>query len=196
MDQTKLLMEYYADNAMKLRKIVDRMLKGFGGIYEKDLHDFYSIANEVFVDVIGKYNADGNQSFDAFLVECISNKVKSEITARNREKRTIDRIAVSLDTPINNDESTEEITLADTIEDKKVDVEEQVLSMEEMDEESSDGRLDRYIEQLSDLDRKIVRCIMRGLNAVETIASLHITQKEFDKEMRKMKSYEYTQVLF
>ena len=39
-DAEKLLQSYYADNAKKLHKLVDGILKRFGGIYQKDCDDF------------------------------------------------------------------------------------------------------------------------------------------------------------
>lgn len=54
MDQ--VLNEYYANNARKLRRVVDRILLKFGGLYNKDRDDFYSLANEVFVDAMGRYD--------------------------------------------------------------------------------------------------------------------------------------------
>ena len=41
----KILQSYYADNAKKLHRIVDRIILRFGGISEKDKDDFYSLAN-------------------------------------------------------------------------------------------------------------------------------------------------------
>ena len=35
----KLLQNYYSDNAKKLHKLVDSILKRFGGIYQKDFAD-------------------------------------------------------------------------------------------------------------------------------------------------------------
>ena len=100
MDQ--ILYTYYADNARKLRRVVDRILLKFGGLSNKDMDDFYSLANEVFVDAMGRY--DGAQSFDGFLYSCLSNKIKSEITRRNRGKRKADRMALSLDAPVGDDD--------------------------------------------------------------------------------------------
>ena len=71
MDQ--ILYTYYADNARKLHRMVDKILFKFGGLYGKDKDDFYSLANEVFVDVMKRY--DGEQSFDGFLYSCLSNKI-------------------------------------------------------------------------------------------------------------------------
>ncbi len=81
----QILNTYYANNARKLHRTVDRILAKFGGLSNKDRDDFYSLANEVFVDAIGRY--DCTQPFDGFLYVCLVNKIKSEITRRNREKR-------------------------------------------------------------------------------------------------------------
>ena len=86
--QIQILDTYYADNARKLHRVVDKILFRFGGLSSKDTDDFYSLANEVFADVIRRYDCE--QSFDGFLYSCLSNRIMSEITKRNREsaKRT------------------------------------------------------------------------------------------------------------
>ena len=70
--------------------MVDKVLLKFGGLSNKDLDDFYSLANEVFVNVMQRY--DDSQPFDAFLYSCLLNKIKTEMTRRNREKRKADRM--------------------------------------------------------------------------------------------------------
>ena len=100
--QPYILDTYYADNAKKLRNVVDKILFKFGGLSNKDRDDFYSLANEVFVDVIKRY--DCKKSFDGFLYSCLSNKIMTEITRRNREKRKADRFSISLDGINENDE--------------------------------------------------------------------------------------------
>ena len=75
MDNTPLLKEYYAQNAKKIRNMVDKILSGFGGVTQKDYDDFYSLANEVFVDMLRRY--DRKQRFDSFLYSCLSNRIKT-----------------------------------------------------------------------------------------------------------------------
>ncbi len=87
----QIINSYYADNARKLRRMVDKILLRFGGLSDKDKDDFYSLANEVFVDALKRY--DGVQPFGGFLYVCLSNKVMSEITKRNCYKRKADRMA-------------------------------------------------------------------------------------------------------
>lgn len=99
-----ILITYYENNARKLHRVVDKILIKFGGLSNKDLDDFYSIANEVFVDVMKRY--DDTQPFEAFLYSCLSNKIKSEMTKRNCEKRKADRMSISIDTPVGDDENS------------------------------------------------------------------------------------------
>ena len=97
----EMIEAYYESNAVRLRSMVERILLKFGKLSEWDLDEFYSLANEVFVDVIGRY--DGARSFDAFLYSCLFNRIKTELTRMNREKRRADRLAVPIDTCIDED---------------------------------------------------------------------------------------------
>lgn len=94
MDNDNLLEEYYTQNARKLRRMVDRILRRFSGISQKDYDDFYSLANEVFTGALRRF--DGTQSFEGFLYACLFNRIKTEFTKRNREKRKTDTQSVSL----------------------------------------------------------------------------------------------------
>lgn len=60
----QILNIYYENNARKLHEMVKQILFKFGGLSDKDMDDFYSLANEVFVDAMRRY--DGKQSFDVF----------------------------------------------------------------------------------------------------------------------------------
>lgn len=88
MNTDKILDGYYKDNAQKLRAIVDKLLRDFGGISQKDYDDFYSLANAVFAGALKQY--DAARDFDGFLYSCLSNRIKTEITRRNRIKRRAD----------------------------------------------------------------------------------------------------------
>ena len=81
--QITQLNRYYENNAAKLRKIVDKILRKFGGV--TDNQEFYSLANEVFLDVLRKY--DPEKKFDPFLYSCLSNRIKSKMSSVNCKKR-------------------------------------------------------------------------------------------------------------
>ena len=86
-----ILNSYYANDAKKLHIMVDKILVRLK-FYDVDNEDFYSLANEIFVDVIRRY--DGKQDFNGFLYSCLMNKFKTEMTRRNRQKRQADRMAL------------------------------------------------------------------------------------------------------
>ena len=60
MDKNKqlIIIEYYKDNGKKIKAMVNVIIKKFGGLFDKDMDDFYSLANEVFTYVIANYDLD------------------------------------------------------------------------------------------------------------------------------------------
>lgn len=185
MDQ--ILATYYANNAKKLHMVVDKLLLKFGGLSGKDTDDFYSLANEVFTDVLNRY--DNSKSFDSFLYVCLSNKIKSEITKRNREKRKADRISISIETPIGDEENS---TLKDIIPDK-VDIEKEVF---EKREEVYSQKMLLYLDRLSNLQKEVLKLTIAGYSSSEISKILHITDKQYADCQASIHSYRNVSVLF
>ena len=183
----QILITYYADNAKKLHKVVDKILLNFGGLSGKDLDDFYSLANEVFVDVMRRY--DDSQSFDGFLYSCLLNKIKTEITRRNREKRKADRMSISIDTPIGDDESS---TIGDMIADG-FSIEKELF---ERDEEGYSKKMLLYLSRLSNLQKEVLRLNTAGYLPGEIREELHITEKQYSDCYAAIHSYRNISVLF
>lgn len=177
--------EYYANNARKLRRVVDRILLKFGGLYNKDRDDFYSLANEVFVDAMGKY--DGVQPFDGFLYSCLKYKVLSEITRRNREKRKADRAAVPIDAPMGEDGGC---TLADLIADG-FDMEGEIVGRMG----GMPYRLEKYLAMLSRRQKGVLVLLSYCYQTCEIQRVLHMTQKEYADAVESIRSYEKIRVL-
>ncbi len=182
----QILAAYYNDNAEKLHKLVDRILKKFGGISDKDKDDFYSLANEVFTDVLKRY--DDAQSFDVFLYSCLSNKVKSEITRRNREKRKITGKVISIDMPVGEEEDT---VLKDVIADQ-FDLEQEIIRKQG---EGYSKRMLLYLGRLSRLQRKILHLETMGYQPVEIKEKLQISDKQFTDCNAAIRSYRNVSVL-
>lgn len=183
----QILVTYYADNAKKLHKVVDKILLKFGGLSDKDLDDFYSLANEVFVDVMRRY--DNSQSFDGFLYSCLLNKIKTEMTRRNREKRKADRMSISIDLPIGEDES---ITLEDIIADTST-IEKEVF---EGKEEGYSRKMLLYLSRLSNLQKEVLRLIITGYLPGEIREELHMSEKEYADCYAAIRSYKNVSILF
>ena len=186
--QSDILNTYYADNAKKLHKTVDRILCRFGGLSGKDTDDFYSLANEVFVDVMKRY--DYKQSFDGFLYSCLSNKIMSEITRRNREKRKADRMSVSLDTPVGDGDG---LTIGNMIADG-------FDTFEEVSKRQGNGqyqdKIQQYISRLSNQQVNILNLLVDGYEPYEIRKILEISPKEYADNLQTMRSYENIKVLF
>ena len=164
-----ILDAYYSDNAKKLHKTVDKILCRFGGLSGKDTDDFYSLANEVFVDVMKRY--DGEQSFDGFLYSCLANKIKTEITKRNREKRKADRMSVSLDSMNDNDD---ERNLLDFIA-SDFDTFDEAVKAQEYGQYQN--KVQTYISKLSNRQVGILNLLVDGYKPDEVRKILEISSK-------------------
>lgn len=186
--QLQILDTYYADNARKLHRVVDRILSKFGGLSYKDTDDFYSLANEVFADAIRKYDCE--QSFDRFLYSCLSNKIMSEITRRNREKRKADRLSISLDAT--NDKG-EDYSLLDCIP-SDFDTFEEASKCQENGQYQD--RVQQYISKLSNQQINILNLLIDGYKPFEVRRILELSPKEYADNMQIMRSYENVKVLF
>ena len=182
----QILNAYYSNNAKKLHSVVDKILIRFGGLTDKDIDDFYSLANEVFVDVLRRY--DDSQSFDKFLYSCLTNKIKTEITRRNREKRKADRMSISIDIPIGDDDS---ITLRDTIADK-FNIEKNFL---EISENNYSKKMRCYLSKLSNLQKKVLRLNIAGYLPNVIRKELHINEKQYADCYAAIHSYRNVSIL-
>ena len=186
--QSNILDSYYANNAKKLHKVVDRILSKFGGLSNKDTDDFYSLANEVFAEIMTRY--DYEQSFDGFLYSCLSNKIMTEITRRNREKRKADRMSVSLD---GTNENEEECSLLDIIP-SDFDTFEEVAKRQ--GHRQYQDKVQRYISRLSNRQISILNLLVDGYKANEIQLILEISSTEYWEDLKIMRSYENVKILF
>lgn len=182
----EILSSYYRNNASKLRGLVNKILFKYGGVEQKDYDDFYSLANEVFADVLKRYDAE--KDFDAFLYSCLENKIKTEFTRRNRQKRKAEYMSISLETPIDEDGvSTVGDILASDFDINK-----------ELGDEiglSTDERMEEYLKKLSKKQRIIALYLSEGYKNFEIRELLHITEKEYTDSMRAIRSYKYIRIL-
>ena len=186
--QSDILNAYYADNAKKLHRTVDRVLSKFGGLTNKDTDDFYSLANEVFADIIERY--DYEQPFDGFLYSCLSNKVMSEITKRNREKRKADRMSISLDAA---DDEGGDYSLLDCIA-SDFDTFEEASKRQENGQYCN--KVQQYISKLSNQQVNILNLLIDGYKPFEIRRLLEMSPREYADNMQIMRSYENVKVLF
>lgn len=192
-NEQQLLDKYYSNNASKLHSIVHQIMMK-NKIYCADKDDFYSIANESFIQSLKDFNRKHGISvefdnymcvylneqqedeFKRYLYTSISNRIKSEITKRNTFMRQADKFSISLDKPINEQEN---VTIGDTI-----------ASDFDMDKKlgfSADERVEQYLNSLSNTQRNMVEMKMNGYQRKEIKDQLGLTKFEYEDNMRAIK---------
>ena len=177
---------YYVNNASKLHKMLDKILFKLKFV-DVDIEDFYSLANEIFVDVIKRYN--GKQDFDGVLYSCLTNKFKTEMTRRNRQKRQADKMALSLEEKVGNDDKN--VTIGELIADKNT-VESEIFKEKK---EEWRREVKEYLEKLSPLQRKIAFLMSDNNTPDEICEELHITMKHFENSLKRILSDERIKIL-
>lgn len=204
MDIAKVTEQYYENNAEKLHKMVDKILKGFGGLSQKDTDDFYSLANEVFVHAVNDFNGRGD--FNGFFYSRLCLKIRTLMTERNRQKRsdvevvtradgtkeTVYHPTLSLDAPVSNDEGAS--TIYDLL----------VSDFNIWDEISRDlflgdngysESINKYMDSLTSVQRKVAHFIMEGLDKKEIQQRLNLSEKKYQRIISNMKGKEKTKHL-
>lgn len=202
MNIEQVMERYYANNADKLHKMVDGIIKNFGGLSQKDTDDFYSLANEVFWIAMNDFNGKGD--FNGFLYSRLVRKIQSMITERNRQKRSdieiikqtdgsIKRIyhqPVSLDAPIKNDDGTA-TTYSDLIE-SKFDI------WDEISDEiglSYGENVFNYMDSLTSIQKEVAQMMMEGYGKSYIQQQLRLSDKRYAKILSNMKAFEKTKHL-
>lgn len=186
----KILDLYYSNNAQKLHTMVDKILFKLK-FHDVDNEDFYSLANEIFVGVLNKY--DGKQDFNGFLYSCLTNKFKTEMTRRNRQKRQADKMSISWETPV--DEESD-MTIGNVITDTKEAYHYNIdKTFFDDDGEKYTEKMLGYIDKLSILQREVVKLIISGYTMEEIKQSLHINDKQYRNSMIGIRSYRNVKTL-
>lgn len=205
----KIINDYYENRAKKLHKIVDKILLKYGGISDKDKDDFYSLANEVFALSIRDFD-QSKCSFDGFLYSNLVKKIITEIRDRNRGKRSNTKPKrddngnvvtdddgkiiyefvpdISINAPLDEDG---EVTIGDALV-YNFDIDKEV-NTEDMEKYS--GKMIKYLEKLSSMQKKILNLITYGYTPSEIIEELHINYKEYTDSVASIRSYRNISVL-
>ena len=204
--------DYYEDNAKKLNKIVDRVVsQKFGGLQNKDITSFYSIANEVMTDIVlrDRYNKslgdfDGflyNSLVYAFIDDDKSNKRfrrcnrkyvtdddGNKVFDKNGTPQTYVIPDISFDSPISDNE---DITYADVIgSDFNLDSE-----IKELRNCVDNDKYDDYIDSLNRIQKQILFMKMDGIPVAEIKNRLNINNKQYEQHCNIIKSFEKVGIL-
>lgn len=179
-----ILEKYYENNAKELHNLTDQILFKLH-FFDVNNDDFYSLANEIFVDALRRFKPE-KQNFDKFLYFQLFNKFKTEMTRRNRQKRKVDKNAISIDACTED----EQLYIKNIISDNKT-IEDIVFQEEE---QYSDKMLN-YLNKLSQTQKNVLKLISLKYQKNEIIEILHISQKDYEDCCNAIRSYKNIQVL-
>lgn len=202
----EIIRQYYADNARKLRQVVHMILKKFGGVSEKDYHDFYSVANDVFADIISNHRYDPAKGcFDGFLYRALQLGIMDEFKKRNSAKRvarveevdeygnqvldeqgrpkTVPVADLCLDAPVGGEGNSAIIDQIPSDFDMDTMVLERVLGNQE-------GGVERYLDTLPNIQRQILRMKMEGFSVSQIEQRLGLSDREYRRQFRQITSFQ------
>ena len=200
----EILLRYYEDNARRLHNVVNRIFyKKYGGIAGKDMDEFYSVANDVFADIIVHHRYDETKGdFEGFLYGALGLAIADEWKRQNCDKRKMKRelldengnqvfdkrgkprqvpvCDIYIDAPIG--EGTD-LTVGDMLpSDFNLDA---VLEREII----SDERIEAYLKRLSKIQRKIMEMRMQEVPVLEIQRRLKLSNKQYRQNWRELRSF-------
>ena len=181
-----LVDSYFKNDGKILYSLIDKVL--FKLKFDVEKSDFYSLGSEIFLDALCRY--DDTQDFNGFLYSCLMNKFKTEMTRRNRQKRKADKDSISIDTPIG--DKDENYTLGDMIASKST-IEKEFF---EEREEGYSKEMCKYLSNLSNLQKEVLRLISIGFMPSEILEELHINKKIYEDCYNAIHSYRNISLLF
>ena len=209
----KILNSYYENNAKKLHNVVNQIFyRKYGGIAERDMDEFYSVANDVFTDIIKHNRYDKSKGdFDGFLYGALSLAIVDEFKKQNRDKRATKielldengnkvldengkskRISVSdvyMDTPIGDSENS---TIGDMIQsDFNIDT----ILFKDIGG-FQDQRIEKFLSNLPIIQRKILEMKMEDISVSEIKEKLKLSDKQYNQHCKDLKSFANISILF
>ena len=200
----QILNDYYKNGGEKLHKLVNQIInKTSGGTADKDMDEFYSVANDVFADIVlhNRYNSSkGN--FDDFLYGALCLAIIDEFKKQNRDKRTtkievidengnLKKISVPnvyLESAV---DGYDNLTIGDTIKSDYNLEDETFRGLSESDNEN----IREYISTLTPTQKKIAELIGEGLSKNEIIKKIRISESAYNNNLKAMRHFEKVRIL-
>lgn len=197
----QILKIYYKDGAKKLHDVIDNIFrKFFGGIYGKDMEEYYGIGTDVFAEILVKNTYDSSKGdFDGYIYNSLKLAFIDEFKRQNRDKRTskiflLDKEGnkvldektgkpikipvpdIRLDAPIKDDES---ITLRSLLpSDFDID-----NKLSELIVGYQDENVEKYLSSLPSVTRQVIEMKMNDIPVFEIKEKLDLTENEYQNHI-------------
>ena len=199
--------ELYTNNCSKLRQLCNKEMSKFGGISQKDYDDFYSRVGWEISLAKNNYDPSKGKTFMEYIAGVIRFAIQKEMTDKNRMKRcnviqTKEEDEngnlvyckkyihdVSIDTPIGDEDG---LTIGDTLQ-SDFDMDSAVLGDFE---DVYDEKMEKYLKNLSEIQRKIIELKMEEVPVQDILDRLHITNREYEQYCSDIKSFANISILY
>ncbi|MCI8371065.1 MAG: hypothetical protein HFI75_01440 [Lachnospiraceae bacterium] len=194
----QILDSYYADNARKLHRVVNQIFyRKYGGIANQDMDEFYSVANDVFTDIIIKNRYDSNKGdFDGFLYTALELAIVDEQKRQNRDKRRYKVVDADGEKRVVHNISLDALAMEEDRMAAECWLQNPYQLEEQLIEELENEKLEQYLAGLSGIQRQIVAMKMEYIPVSQIKQLLKLSDKQYKQHMNQIKSYENTKYLF
>lgn len=204
----QILNSYYENGAQKLHNVVNQIFyRKYGGIANKDMDEFYSVANDVFSDIILNDRYDESKGdFDGFLYGALDFAIIDEFKRQHRDKRTTKivievendkgeiekkKVSVSdiyMDTPIGDENG---LTIGDTL---KSDFDMETVLSEKYNNIYSD-KMKKFLDNLPKTQRQIAEMISRGINTSDIKQKLELSESQYNQNFKALTGFKNVKIL-
>ena len=181
----------FANEAKEMRKICNKEMAKFGGIYEMDYHDFYSQVGWDISKAKKRYDSSKGKSFKDYIYGVIKLSVCKEMSRRNRGKRqiTIEKEVVDENGNVTTEKEYIPNVSLDAPAEDGIDIKEKVSSNFNIENESdidfeSDDKVELFMSSLSNTQRKILELKMMNYSIDEIKQKLNISDVEYNAAMK------------
>lgn len=192
----ELTEKYYSE--YKLHSFVDKFLRKYKWIPQKDRDDFYSVANYYFIEAANDF--DGTGEFEGYLRMILAKKLSSYARGMRRKKRcdvrtvivdgkkeTVYLSTLSFDAPIENENGNTNETLGD-ITPSSFNLENNLSDEIGL---SFSPDVAEYLNKLPKKTRKIALMIGDGYKPCDICEKMQIEEREYQIHMEIIHTYEY-----
>lgn len=206
----EILYRYYEDNARKLRNVVNRIFyKKYGGIAGKDMDEFYSVANDVFADIIANHRYDETKGdFEGFLYGALGLAIADEWKRQNCDKRKMKKELLDEEGNLVLDKKGKprQVSVCDIYIDAPIGEETDLtvgdmlpsdFNMEALWERDviSNEKIEAYLRRLSKIQRKIMEMRIQEVPVLEIQKRLKLSNKQYRQNCRELRSFANISIL-
>lgn len=195
--QEQMLNKYCSNEMQKLKKMCYPKICKIGGISQMDYDDLYSIALDVLRYSVERYDSSQNCKFSTYLSGNIDRKYSTYVRDKLREKRSGEAQYDEDGNRVFN----QTVSLDDCAEDG-TDLNEKIASDFKIEDNlseqmclSSDERVDKYLNSLSNKQRDIAELAVQGYKPFEIREKLNLTEKQYTDLLKDMKTFEKSRIL-